>query len=82
MGPFFYLLQTPIEPNKHFSPSTQVALFRLAPSKLALVILDPVKSASKRLLSLKFASIKELPLKLTRVKFALVKFVFSKLLPF
>ena len=74
-------MHSPIDPRPHFLPSTQTALFKFAPSKLAFKILAPVKSASKRLLSLKVASIKDAPLKLTRVKFALVKFAFSKLPP-
>ena len=56
---FNYLTHLPIEPSKHLVPSIQVALLRLAPSKVAFKILAPVKSASKRLLLLKFVSINE-----------------------
>ena len=41
----------------------------------------PVKSASKRLLLVKFVSIKDDPLKFTLVKFALEKLAFSKIPP-
>ena len=34
-GRFYYFLQIPIEPFKHLIPSSQVALFKLAPSKFA-----------------------------------------------
>src|SRR6056300_605273 len=78
---FFYLLHLPIEPSKHLVPSIQTALLRLAPSKVAFKILAPVKSASKRLLLVKFVSINEAPLKFTLVKLALEKLAFSKIPP-
>ena len=77
----FYLLHLPIEPKEHLVPSIQVALFKLAPSKVAFKILAPVKSASKRLLLVKFVSINEAPLKFTLVKLALEKLAFSKIPP-
>ena len=78
---FNYLAHLPIEPKEHLDPSIHVALFRLAPSKVAFRILAPVKSASKRLLLLKFVSINDEPLKFTLVKLALEKLAFSKIPP-
>ena len=70
-----------MEPKAHFVPSIQIALFKLAPSKFAFKILAPVRSASKRLLLLKFVSINDAPLKFTLVKLALKKLAFSKIPP-
>jgi hypothetical protein len=63
-------------------PSVQIALFKFEPSKFAFKIFAPVKSASKRLILVKFVSIKEDPLKFTQVKLALEKLVFFKNTPF
>ena len=70
-----------MEPNLHFIPSIQIALFKFAPSKFESKIFAPVKSASKRLLLVKFVSINDDPLKFTLVKFALEKLAFSKIPP-
>ena len=48
---------------------------------MAFKILAPVKSASKRLLLVKFVSINDEPLKFTLVKLALEKLAFSKIPP-